>query len=135
MNKHEIFRAFDQKISPKSIVQRNDEYVVQGKFCVVAPLGNNEFDIWICNPDDLYNGLGQRKVRNIAAKLFKSAVGTMFTELTGEGYGVVAGAEIILQNLELLGIKKKRVVSPENLEKLKTRMRELRRKQNMEEAA
>ncbi len=127
MNKQEILNAFDQKISLKSIVRRDDEYVIQGKFCVVAPIGNNKFDIWICNPDDLYNGLGQRKVRNIAAKLFKSEVGTTFTELTGEGYGVVAGTEIILQNLELLGIKKKRQISPENAVKLKERMTAMRK--------
>jgi len=123
MNKQELFNAFNQKISLKSIVRRDDEYVIQGKFCIIAPTGKNRWNIWICNPDDLYNGLGQRKVRNIAAKLFKSAVGMTFTELTGEGYGVVAGTKLILQNLKLLGIRKKRQVSPEvalkNMERLK----------------
>jgi hypothetical protein len=122
MNKKELFNAFEQKISLKSIVKRNDEYVIVGKFCVIAPLGENRFDVWVCNPNDLYNGLGQRKVSNIAAKLFKSPCIGEFTELTGEGWGVVAGTEIILQNLKLLGIKKKRVDSPETVEKMIKRL-------------
>ena len=127
MNKKELFNVFDQRISEKSIVERNDEFVIQGKFCVIAPIGNNKFDIWICNPDDPYKGLGQRKVRNIAANLFKSPCISEFTELTGEGYGVVAGTEIILQNLNLLGIKKKRQISPENASMLKDRMTAMRK--------
>jgi hypothetical protein len=122
MNKKELFNAFDQRISEKSIVERNDEFVIQGKFCVIAPIGNNKFDIWICNPDDPYKGLGQRKVCNIAANLFKSPCKSELTELTGEGWGVVAGTEIILQNLKLLGIKKKRMDSPESFEKMVKRL-------------
>jgi hypothetical protein len=122
MNKKEIFNAFDQKISKKCIVYRDTEWLIQGKYCVIAPLGNNEFDVWICDPDPSQI-LDQRKVRNIATNLFKSHCSEAFTELTGEGYGVIAGTELILQNLDLLGIKKKRSDSPENVIKMKERLK------------
>jgi hypothetical protein len=93
MNKKELFNAFDQRISEKSIVERNDEFVIQGKFCVIAPIGKNRWDVWICNSKDVTQGLDQRKVRNIAANLFKSPCIREFTELTGEGYGVSSGYE------------------------------------------
>ena len=122
MNKKEIFNAFDQKISKKCIVYRDTEYVIQGKYCVIAPIGNNNFDVWLCDPDPSQM-LDQRKVRNIAANLFKSPRSEAFTELTGEGYGVVAGTELILQNLKILGLKKKRVDSPETVEKMIKRLK------------
>jgi hypothetical protein len=122
MNKKELFNAFDQRISEKSIVERNDEYVIEGKFCVITPMGENRWDVWICNSNDIDQGLDQRKVINIAANLFKSPCKSELTELTGEGWGVVAGTGIILQNLKLLGIKKKRMDSPESFEKMVKRL-------------
>lgn len=127
MTKQELFDAFDQRISKKAIVSRSGEYVVQGKFCVVAPKGNNTFDLWICNPDDLCNGLGQKKVRNIIRSLQKSTVGIEYRQLTGEADAKVQGTELILQNLKLLGIKKKRQISTETAEKLKAHLNEVRK--------
>ncbi len=127
MNKHEIFNAFDQKISLKSIVRRDDEYVIQGKFCVIAPTGKNRWNIWICNPDDLYSGLGIRKVRNICAELEKSEGCGAVRELTGEADVVVRGTAVILDNLRILGIRKKQTYSPETLAAMQDRMTAMRK--------
>ena len=110
ISKQEIFGAFDQKISKSSIVKRDGEYVIQGKFCVIALEAPDLWNIWICNPDDLYSGLGTKKVHNICAVLKKSHSTSAYTELTGEAYMIVRGTELILKNRLVLGIPKKREI-------------------------
>lgn len=122
MTKQELFDAFDGKISKASIVDRDGEFVIQGKFCVIAPEGENVWDIWIGSPDDLYSGLSQRKVTGIITSLQKSAVGSAVRELTGEADTRVRGTGLILSNLRVLGIRKKREISPEAREKLRLRL-------------
>ncbi len=126
MTKQELFDAFDQKISKKAIVSRGDEYVIQGRFCVIAFEEPDLWDIWVCNPDDLYSGLGAKKVRNICAELIKSAVNLPVRELTGETDTRTRDKGVILNNLSVLGIRKKRQVSPKQLEKMRIRMRKLK---------
>ncbi len=118
MRKSKIFQAFDGKTSMTAIQFRYDEWVIKGKFCIVAPddeIGN-VWDIWICNPGDIKAGLSQRKVKSMVRTL--ESTGKMeFNELTGEAWGKPRDQEIILGNLKLLGIRKKRQVSPEQTSK------------------
>ena len=114
MNKTQIFSAFDGKISKTAIQCIDDEWQIKGKWCYVAPDDNNGnvWDIWLCNPNDIAVGLSQRRVRSINHAL--ESTGKMeFNELTGEAWGKVRDKEVILENLKLLGIRKKRIVSPE----------------------
>ncbi len=131
MNKQDIYNAFGQNVSLKSIIYRETEYGLQGKYCFIAPLGNNKFDIWIGDPNNLAKGLGQRKLRNIVTKLSKSLSGSKFTELTCEGYGVIEGTELILSNLDLLRIGRKRTLSPETLEKRRAQLANVRKKRKV----
>ncbi len=125
MNKKGLFDAFSQKISKKSIVNRDGEFVIQGKFCVIAYEPPDLWDIWICNPDDLYSGLTQRKVSGIIASLQKSKGWGVFRELTGEADVRVRDKQLILNNLPVLGIKKKQEYSPETLKKMRLRVAEM----------
>ncbi len=110
MNQTEIYDAFDGRISKTAIQLVDDEWRIVGNWCYVIYDGNNMWDVWICNPPCLRDGLGQRKVKNIICS-FKGVVKTPFRELTGEAYTKVQGTDAILNNLGLLGIRKKRQIS------------------------
>ena len=118
MNKTDIYNAFDGKISNTAIQRFDDEWRIVGKWCYVATddeIGD-VWDIWICNPNDIAKGLSQRRVRSIILAL--ESTGKMkFNELTGEAWGKVRDKDVILENLKLLGIRKKREVSPEQARK------------------
>ncbi len=116
MTKKDLYEGFGGEISKLAIVRKNSEWVIQGKNCVIAFIGDNTYDLWICDPDDPQKGLGHTKVRNIVRILLKSAVGTKFRELNGEADTKVQGTDLILQNLNLLGIRKKRYVSDKTAE-------------------
>lgn len=109
MGLREIFR---NDVSSSAFKLIDGELTIVGKWCRLTLDDDGAFDVWICNPDDLYSGLGVRKVRSVISRL-NSPAGSPFHELTGEGWGKVRGKELILQNLALLGIKKKRRVSDE----------------------
>lgn len=107
MNLREIFGNDVSSVAFKLI---NGELNIIGKWCRITLEDNGVFDVWICNTADIQKGLGAQKVRNIISRLNYPA-GSPFHELTGEAWGKVRGKEIILQNLPLLGIKKKRRIS------------------------
>lgn len=118
MRKSKIFHAFEGNISITAIQYINDEWVIKGKYCIIAPDNNSGdiWDIWICNPGDITAGLSQRMVKSMVRTL--ESTGKMeFNELTGEAWGKTRDKEIILGNLKLLGIRKKRVISPEQASK------------------
>jgi len=111
MNKSELYDYFDQIISKTAIKQRDDgEWQVVGKWCAVSFDDDGSIDLFICNPKDMVNGLGQRKLNNTISGL-KSKPTTKFTELDGEAWAKVADKAVILDNLRLLGIRRKKVVT------------------------
>ena len=122
MTKSELLQIFPA-ISPTAIQERDAEYVIFGKFCIVASLGRNEWDLWICNPKDITKGLTTRKIRILLRKLWQEA---SFTELTGETYAQVQGTDLISNNLDLLGIRKKRQLSEDQLQKMTDRLERMR---------
>ncbi len=125
MNQTDILNAFEGRISKTAIRQVDDEWRVVGKFCYVTKDETGDtWDIWICSPSNLVAGLGRRKVRNIISRL-ESCTGEHFHELTGEAWGKVRGTEIILQNLDHLGIRKKRQISEEQRRKLAERLNQV----------
>lgn len=129
MTQTEIYNAFDGKLSRSAIKERDGEYVIQGKWCIAAPEEGGIWDIWICNPKDITAGLGQGKVRNILKTLQKSilALGTTvkssFKELTGEAHGKVVGTAEILANTAVLGIRRKRKISQEQIDRFVQRVK------------
>ena len=122
MTKFELVQIFP-KISPTAIKERDGEIVIIGKFCIVASLGGNQWDLWICNPKDITKGLTTRKIRILLRNLAQEA---SFTELTGETYTNLQGADLISNNLDLLGIRKKRQLSEDQLQKMTDRLERMR---------
>ena len=117
MTKQELFDAFNGEISKKAIQRIDDEYRIVGKYCYVAPQDDG-FDIFICNTRNIAAGLGQKAVRNRMRAIFSSAVNAV-TEVDGEAWGKVQDRDVILRNLKLLGIRKKRENSVSNLQQSK----------------
>ncbi len=109
MNKSELYSFFDGQISRSAIRQRYDEWVIQGKYCIIA-VEDNLIDIWLCNPQNISQGLGTRSIKNRLDAL-KSPSTTLVRELTGEGIVRTRCKQDVLTNLKLLGIRKARRVS------------------------
>ena len=125
MEKQQIFDAFNSKISKTQIVNRDGEFVIQGKFCVIAPEGSG-WDVWICSPDDLVNGLGERRLTSILTNLEISLTKTVFTRLNGEAHTWVRDTSLILSSLKLLGIRKKMEYSEATLKKKRLHLENIR---------
>lgn len=138
MTKQELYDAFDGKISKTCLVDDQTEtgsYMIQGKYCWIQTAfdyGDDVWNIFICNPTDMHKGLGLRKVRNIVRVLPKTCVKTAYRELNGEADMWVKGTEGILQNLKLLGIRKKRELSPESVVNMKNRLASVTRGESHE---
>lgn len=112
-----IRHVFGDDVSSVAFKLIDGELNIIGKWCRITLEDNGVFDLWICNTADLQKGLGAQKVRNVISRL-NSPVGSTFHELTGEGWGKVRDKEIILQNLPLLGIRRKRRISDEQRKKM-----------------
>ena len=123
--KTEIFNFFEQKISKTAIKQCDDEWRVVGKWCYVALMENGWIDVWICNPKDLTNGLGQRKVNNIDSRLNPSMYERV-ERANGENWYQTRDKNFVLLNLGIFGIRKKKQMSPEFMFKQAERLREYR---------
>ncbi len=111
MNKQQIFDAFDGQLSKKAIIQADGVWRIKGKDVEIEYLGDGIWDVYICNRQNMANGVGQRRVNNVL-KLFKPTPAAV-TELTGEAF--VQGRledikPVILSHRAFLGIRKKREV-------------------------
>lgn len=109
--KKQIFAALEGRVSDSSIQKIDDEWRVVGKYCYAVPGTDGIWDLFICNPQRMHDGLGQRKVLHIASRLEKYWRRDGFHELTGEGCTKVQGPSAILENFPVLGINKRRRVS------------------------
>jgi len=123
----EIYQAFDKRISLSAIKYIDGSWMIVGRFCFIEKI-DDMWDLFICNTKDMVKGLGARKVSNIQSSLLSGRWKGVFTTLTGETYTRVAGTELILDNLKLLGIRKRSPISKErraeiakNLEKWRKR--------------
>ncbi len=114
MNLREVF---GKNVSSSAFKLIDGELNIIGKWCRITLEDNGVFDVWICNTKDISAGLGTRAVRNRLLP-FQDRTGTKVVELTGEGYARVRRKEIILENLPLLGIKKKRRISDEQRKRI-----------------
>ena len=118
MNKAELYDFFDQKISQSAIQFIDYEYMVVGKTCRISVDDNGEIDVFICNHDNLTEGLGVRSLRT-RLDAVKTPAARLVVELNGEGYIKTRDKDSILRAMRLLGIRKKKQVSQEVLDRLK----------------
>jgi len=106
-------------VSGAAIHKIDDEWMIVGKFCQVTPMKPGVWDLFICNPQSLYDGLGQRQVNYIAHELKKSLLNRTLTICDGEAFVTLHGTEVISQNLKLLGIRRRRRVKAESMQNLR----------------
>jgi hypothetical protein len=106
-------RLFENEVSSSAFQVIDGELRIIGKFAQISILDNGLFDIWLVAPG--LEPLSTRKLNSIM-KMFPQEA--KFTVLTGEAYTQVRDQDIVLERLSLLGIKKKRKLSPEAKEKL-----------------
>ena len=115
-------KIFGNDVSSVAFKVIDGELNIIGKWCRITLEDNGGFDVWICNTADIQKGLGAQKVRNVISRL-NSPAGSPFHELTGEAWGEVKDKEIILKNLPLLGIRKKRRVSDEQRKQMSEQLK------------
>ena len=118
MNKKQLFDYFDQKISMTAIQDVHGDWLVTGKFCRVGIDEDGLIDLWICNHKDITKGLGTKKLRNMLSTI-KSLTTATIHEITGEAWMKLSDKSVILSSLPLLGIRKKKVISQEHLNRLR----------------
>jgi len=107
-----LYEYFDQQISKKSIVHDGSEWGISGKYCRITPIDGTKWDLWLRYPAEISKGLGTRRLNRIISVLSEKILsGSPFRVLTGEAYSRAASKELILNNLDLLGIRRKRIVS------------------------
>ena len=115
MNKYQLYEFFNCKISNLSIQKRDDEWIIRGKWSIVSVWDDGLIDIWLCNAPNLPQGmLGERTLTNMLRGVEKSTVGTGSHRLSGEAYTQTRDKDVVLLNLGLLGIRKKRRVTTLN---------------------
>jgi len=116
MTKDDLLRTFPT-VAPSAIKKIGDEYEIVGKFCRVIMFDDGTIDLWLCNPTDMFNGLSKRKLNRLVSALkvpvestFNDKVTKLipFNVLDGEAWINLALPDLILENLKLLGIRKKR---------------------------
>ena len=119
MTRAELEQVTSKAFSSSAYRVIDDERQVVGKHCRCAYLGNDLWDVWLCNPADLVSGLSQRKVRAISARIAEIApLQTRFRELTGEGVYDAMPTALLLKSARYLGIKGRRAPSAAQLEVL-----------------
>lgn len=94
---------------------------IVGKFGNIA-LINGMYDIWLVQPD-----LEPLTEHKLTAMSKKWPAGEGFLRLSGEGMAQTPSSETIRQISPILGVKKRRKLSPESRAKLRDRMKNLRR--------
>ena len=112
--RREIIEALNGRISPVCVVRRDGEWVVQGKFCIISRCEDGNWDIWVCDPKNLYGRLHPRSVTNRVNKLKNHAEKGSLIELGGEAWMAVSSIDFIIQDptlCRLLGIRRKKQLS------------------------
>ena len=116
MTKIDLLETFPT-VSPSVIKKIDDEYEIVGKFCRIIMFDDGQIDLWLCNPANMSKGLSKRKLNNLVSALevpvestFRAKVtkSISFSVLEGEAWINLDLPDLILNNLKLLGIRKKR---------------------------
>lgn len=126
MNKQQIFDAFDGFLSMKNIVNRDGEFNLVGKYCVISPLEDGNWDVWLCNPSNLSEGLGTGRINNLVALFSTSS--SVWRKLTGEADTQLPLEDlkpVLLGNHARFGLKKKQVYSEAALRAKTDRLRQI----------
>ncbi len=116
MTKNDLLETFPT-VSPSVIKKIDDEYEIVGKYCRIIMFDDWQIDLWLCNPANMSKGLSKRKLNSLVSALevpvestFRDKVtkSISFSVLEGEAWINLDLPDLILNNLKLLGIRKKR---------------------------
>lgn len=110
---------FKDHVSSGAFKKIDGELRIVGKWGQIS-LTSDCFDIWIIQPD--LQPLSNRKLTAME-KMLPIELG--LTRLTGEGYVQTKDIALVLKTLPVLGIKRKRKLPPEAIEKLRKQLRGL----------
>ena len=120
MTKDGVLNTFPT-VSPSAIKKIDDEYEIVGKFCRIIMFDDGKIDLWLCNPANMFKGLSKRKLNNLVSTLEVPVESTFndqtkksisFVVVDGEAWINLDLPDLILNNLKLLGIRKKRELTP-----------------------
>ena len=116
MTKNDLLETFPT-VSPSVIKKIDDEYEIVGKYCRIIMFDDWQIDLWLCNPANMDKGLSKRKLNSLVSALEVPVESTFsdkvtksisFSVLEGEAWINLDLPDLILNNLKLLGIRKKR---------------------------
>jgi len=116
MTKNDLLKTFPT-VSPSAIKKIDDEYEIVGKYCRIIMFDDWQIDLWLCNPANMVKGLSKRKLNSLVSVLEVPVESTFrdkvtkpipFNVLEGEAWINLDLPDLILNNLKLLGIRKKR---------------------------
>jgi len=116
MTRKELYEAMDGRISMSSIREYSGEHQILGKFGMVSWM-DGYWDIWITGLH-LGKELSSRKFKHLCSAI-KNLVKTLDTDLNCEAIGMCTCNESAYQIAILLGARKKRISSPNQLANLK----------------
>ncbi len=130
MTKDDLLKTFPT-VAPSAIKKINDEYEIVGKFCRVIMFDDGTIDLWLCNPTDMFNGFSKRKLNSLVSALEVPVESTFndkvtkpisFSVLEGEAWINLDLPDLILNNLKVLWIRKKRELSSTQKQSLVERL-------------
>ena len=101
-----LFDILEGAVSMRAIQMIDDEWRIVGKYCYATPTADG-WDLWLCDTADLGRGLSGRKLHSILETLAQEA---SFTIGDDEAWATLPGPQLILENLDLLRIRRKRRV-------------------------
>jgi hypothetical protein len=116
-----LHRIFQSEVSSSAFQVVDGETRIVGKFAQISLMEKGVFDIWLVGLG--LHPLSTRKLNSII-KMFPQ--GVEFRVLTGEAYAQVRDKGVVLESLSLLGIRRKRKLSPVTREKLILRLKTAR---------
>ena len=116
MTKNDLLETFPT-VSPSVIKKIDDEYEIVGKYCRIIMFDDWQIDLWLCNPANMFKGLSKKKLNSLVSALEVPVESTFSDKVTKSRSGSVLEGEawinldlpdLILNNLKLLGIRKRR---------------------------
>lgn len=108
VTKRDLEAITQDSFARNAIRKIDEEWTVVGRFCRCVYNGDETWDVWLCNPDNLAQGLSERKVSAIYGRIAdKCPDAGPFRRLTGEGIYPSMPTETFLLSASFLGIRRR----------------------------
>ena len=124
----EMSEVTQDKLSKKNFhIDPNGEVELIGKWSISVQNEDKTWDVWLCNPKDMGKGLTTNRVNAIRGRfdLLKQPTGP-YKELNGEGVYLSMPLDTLLSGARYVGLRVKRVVTPEQREMARERFAKIR---------